>query len=259
VKLHRILAVTHRYAHEQKRNFSRMSELFYWPVMDLLLWGLSSRWHQSIAKADVPLLMTMLACILLWQILWRSNQAITMGLVAEIWDKNLRNLFSTPLSISEWIAGVMLVGLGQTCIAGFIGYLVALLFFDVNLASLGFTLVPLVTGVVLFGWTVGVLSSAVVLRFGNSTLPLLWLFASLSAPFSGVYFPVAMLPDWIQPVSSLLPSTYLFEGVRSIVSTGEIPGGQLLLSLLLNVLYLSLSLYLLTWAFELRKQKGLQQ
>lgn len=259
MKLHRVLAVTRRYAHEQKRNFSRMSELFYWPVMDLLQWGLSTGWHQSVTKADVPILMTMLACILLWQILWRSNQAITMGLVAEIWDKNLCNLFSTPLSISEWIVGVMLVGVGQTCIAGVIGYLVALLFFGIDLTSLGLAIVPLVAGVVLFGWTVGVLSSAVVLRFGNSSLPLLWIFASLSAPFSGVYFPVAMLPGWIQPASSLLPSTYLFEGARTILRTGEVPGEQLLLSLVLNVVYLSLALYLLRWAFELRRQKGLQQ
>lgn len=257
MNFYRVLAVARRYGYEQRRNASRLAELFYWPLVDIFIWGLTSGWHQKMAKDDAPILITMLTCILLWQILWRSNQAIAMGLVAEIWDKNLGNLFSTPLTISEWTVGVMLVGIGQTCIAGCMGYLVALFFFDINLLTIGPAIIPLVLGVIVFGWIVGILSTAVVLKFGNGAVPLLWMFASLSAPFSGVYFPTSMLPEWTKIISYMLPSSYLFEGARGVLRTGVVPTQQLYVGSVLNILYLLAAFYLLLLAFRSRQVRGL--
>ena len=64
---------------------------------------------------------------------------------------------------------------------------------------------------------VGSAAFSLVLKRGD---PLVWFFGALSWVFGGVFFPVDMLPDWLQTVSRLLPITHALDALRATLLTG---------------------------------------
>jgi ABC-2 type transport system permease protein len=77
------------------------------------------------------------------------------------------------------------------------------------------------------------------------------------APFSAVYYPVDVLPPWAQAISSALPMTYVFEGMRKVLRGAPMPLHELLVSFGLNILYLSLTILFFGWMFERSRDRGL--
>ena len=79
----------------------------------------------------------------------------------------------------------------------------------------------------------------------------------LFAPFSAVFYPIEILPEWAKTIAWCLPTTYIFQGMRSILATGGFPISYFWISLALNLTYLAASIFLFHWAFEKSRQKGL--
>ena len=89
--------------------------------------------------------------------------------------------------------------------------------FGFNLLDLGLPLVAFFAVLVLTSWSLGLISAGVILRYGLGAEELAWSLAFLLLPICCVYYPVSVLPDWLQPVALALPPTHVFEGMRSIL------------------------------------------
>jgi ABC-2 type transport system permease protein len=98
----------------------------------------------------------------------------------------------------------------------------------------------------LFGIALGIFASALVLRFGPASEWIVWPVPAFLSPFAAVFYPVSSLPQWMQPVSYLLPPSYVFEGMRTIVTGGAYRGTALLLSACLAMLYILLASWFFT-------------
>ena len=55
---------------------------------------------------------------------------------------------------------------------------------------------------------------ALLIRFGLSAETFAWAALFFIQPLCGVFYPISILPEWLQPVSMLIPATYIFEGMR---------------------------------------------
>jgi ABC-2 type transport system permease protein len=55
------------------------------------------------------------------------------------------------------------------------------------------------------------------LRNGLGAESMAWTIMFLFLPLTCVYYPVAVLPEWLQYISWALPPTYVFEGMRALV------------------------------------------
>ena len=86
---------------------------------------------------------------------------------------------------------------------------------------------------------------------------LAWMVAFIFAPFSAVFYPLHVLPQWAQGIAWCLPTTYVFEGMRSILSSGYFPVHYFWISLLLDAVYLAIALAVFRFAFEKTRAKGL--
>ncbi len=78
------------------------------------------------------------------------------------------------------------------------------------------------------------LASAGVVLVSKEGEPVSWAFGTLSALAGGVYFPVDLLPSWLEPVSRALPTTHVLAVVRSTVSDGARASGSPMLVLALS-------------------------
>ena len=118
----RIKGIYFRYMYVLLKGPQQLSDLFYWPLIDILLWGLASVWLSShSAEPNLPLML--ITGLILWQIIWRGSIDVSISLLQEFWHRNLMNLFSTPLKISEWTLGVVLLCLCKLCLTVTVGAL----------------------------------------------------------------------------------------------------------------------------------------
>lgn len=256
MNLLRIKGIFFRYFFTMLKGPQQLSDLFYWPFVDILLWGLTSSWIQKQSHAsDLPLII--LTGLIFWQITWRGSVDISMNLLQEFWNRNLVNMFSTPLKTSEWIIGVVVLCLCKLAVAVGFGVLMVYLLYSLNIFALGWAFLPFAALLLMFGWALGLYASGLIVYWGHQVEMLAWTLPFVFAPFSAVYYPVETLPSWAQKISWSLPTTYVFEGMRQILRGDPFPWSNFLMSFLLNLLFLCLSFFFFSWMFEKSRLKGL--
>ncbi|MES2273789.1 MAG: ABC transporter permease [Chlamydiota bacterium] len=253
----RIKGVFFRYLYVLKKGPQQLSDLFYWPLVDILLWGLTSIWIQDQSPDTPNLSLILLTGLIFWQITWRGSIDISVSLLQEFWHRNLINLFSTPLKISEWISGILLLCLCKLAITVSFGALAVYFLYSLNVFSVGWAFFPFGASLLIFGWALGFLASSAIIYWGHQVEAFAWMIGFVFAPFSAVFYPVHILPLWAQKIAWCLPTTYIFEGMRSMLNHGSFPVRDFWISIGLNSIYLSLSLILFKFMLEKSRAKGL--
>ena len=255
MNISRIRGVFFRYFYTLK-DFSQLSDLFYWPLVDILLWGLTSIWiQQQNVVANLPLIM--MTALIFWQIAWRGSLGISFNLLQEFWHRNLVNLFSTPLKISEWICGTLLLTFCKLLVSVAFGALMVYILYALNVFTVGWAFLPFGALLFVFGWTIGFVSAGLIIYWGHKVEMFAWMLPFLFAPFSAVFYPVQVLPEWAQFIAWSLPTTYVFEGMRQILQGSAFPYTFFWTSLALNLIYLSAAIFFFKIMFEKSRVKGL--
>lgn len=248
----RIYALFLRHWYPLKRDFDLLTDMLYWPILDTITWGLASTWMTAVGSGTPTIVLSILLALILWNILWRSQMEIARNLIDEIWNQNLVNLFSTPLTLREWIVSVLGQSIVKMLLAATAVSGVIVLMYAANIFVLGWWVLPLFVNTVLTGWCIGFLSASIVIRYGAKMQTVVWTLPAIFYPLSAVYFPVEQLPVFWQWVTRLVPTTYVFEGMRSLIFHDTISVPSLLLSFGMNLVYLVLSI----WWFVNRFRKS---
>ena len=256
MKFHRINALLIRHLYLYKRSFPRIMDVVYWPLMEILIWGFLSVYIEKLNLGGWNAVTVLLGAVIFWDLLNQSQKAVSIAFLEEIWEKNLLNIFVTPLKVSEFLSASALIGFVRISLVGVIISALAYLFYHFNIFMIGFALVPFVLNLFIFGWGLGLFANAIILRFGTSAQILAWGFITLIQPFSAVFYPVSVLPALLQPLAYLLPSTYVLEGMRSVLATGVLPEGLLIGAFISNAIYLSLFVWFFYRMFAHVKRVG---
>lgn len=247
-----------RYAYLYRRSMARIFEIVFWPVMDLLVWGfLTSYLVNEGGGHQANFLTFLLGAMIFWDILYRAQQGVTLPFLEDIWGRSLLNVFIAPVRLSEVLAATYLVGFVKILFTAGILSLLALGLYSYNLYDLGIAMVPLFANLLLTGWAVGMVTTALILRWGQAAEALAWGVPFLFQPFSAVFYPVSALPTWLQPVALGLPSTHVFEGMRQVMREGHLSGDHLAWALGLNVVYLALGGWFFAHMVEEARRRGL--
>ncbi len=253
----RIGAVVMRHLYHFRRSWDRIFDAVYWPVIDLVLWGITTKWLSEQLGEHIHFLLIMLTAIVFWQIVWRANYEVSVNLLEEFWSMNLVNLFSTPLRVWEWICGVMLLGFVKSGFTLVVCLLASWLLYSLNIFAVGYMFAPFLLALMIFGWCLGLCASALIVRYGQKIQAIAWAFGFVLAPFCGVYYPVTQLPGWAQTIAWALPGTYVFDGMRKILQDEVMPFEYLIKAYLLCAVYLYLSTRFFLYMFEKRREQGL--
>jgi len=218
----RVAAMALRYIYLLRSSLPRMLEMMYWPLMQMLTWGFMQTFLARAgvpAEGGVPMAAAgaLIGAVLLWDILIRAQQGFSFSFLEELWSRNLANLLMSPLRPVEFIVALMAMSIVRLSIGMIPIIFLATLFFGFDLLSLGVAFAAFFAVLVCFAWGVGLLVSGLLLRFGLGVENLVWSVIFIVQPLGAVYYPVSALPTWLQPVSWLLPPTYVFEGLRGVL------------------------------------------
>jgi len=254
----RIRAIFLRYFYYFAK-FDHLSELFYWPSIDIFLWGMMSMWVQSESgpKSDVALLI--LTGLVFWQVIWRGSYEITSNLLQEFLNRNLVNLFSSPLKLGEWMAATMMTSFTKILITLSFSSVLVWLLYSLNIFKVGLSIIPYVALLTCSGWWMGYLSAGIIVYFGQRFQMLAWMMPFVFAPFSAIFYPLSALPSWGQFISKGLPMTYIFQGMRQVLQEGTFNVQMFWMSTILNLVCLFLTMAFFKVMFEKSREKGLSR
>lgn len=253
---HRILSITRRYWYLFKGSWPRVFELAYWPLLNVVTWGFTSRFleHQSSWVASAAGIMV--SSVLLWDILFRGQLGVSVSFLEELWSRNLAHIFISPLRPSEWVASLMLMSLLRLLIGVVPAILVAQLLYHYSIFDLGLALIPLAANLIVMGWWLGLIIIGLILRWGMGAEGLAWMAVFVLMPISAVFYPVETLPAWLRVFSWCLPSTYVFEGMRAVLHGQGLRLDLLLPAIGLNIACLIGSYGLFLWFLGRARRDG---
>jgi len=213
-------------------------------VATLSIGALLSESFNTMSGGGMNLVLAVVGGVLLWDFCTRIMQGVTTAFLEDVWSRNFLNLFASPLSISEYITGLVITSVLTSTLGVVVMLLLATGVFHLQFFSMGLPLVAFLTVLFVFGISLGIFASAIVLRLGPASEWLLWPLPALLSPFAAVFYPLAVLPHWMQWVSRALPPAYVFEGMRALLAADRpFPGILLFQGSLVAVLELLLAAY----------------
>ena len=235
----RIGAVILRHWYLIAGSWPRFLDLCYWPLVQMILWGFIQTFLMQQSNFFAQAGGILLAAVMLWDVLFRGQIGLAISFFEEVYSRNLSHLLATPLRIGEYMAALMAVSLMRTVVGLFPATLLAIWFFGFSLYSLGLALIAFFFSLIVFGWSIGLFVAGLVLRYGLGAESFAWAFIFALAPLCGVYYPTAILPGWVQILSDLLPASYIFNGMRSVLIDHAIRPDSLFMAFGLNAVWLA--------------------
>jgi ABC-2 type transport system permease protein len=215
--LGRVWAMLLRYLYLLRGSWPRALELLYWPTLQMLIWGFMSQFLYVNSNYVFRAFGVLLAAVMLWDVLFRGQLGLSISFLEEMWARNLGHLFVTPLRPGEWVAALLSMSLIRVLIGVVPASLLAIVLYHYSIFSLGLPLIAFFCVLLAMGWALGLAICGMILRHGMGAESLAWLLVFSLSPVSAVYYPVSILPHWLQHVAWCLPSTYVFEGMRALL------------------------------------------
>jgi ABC-2 type transport system permease protein len=253
----RISAIVYRHMKPTMRDPMRLMDMFYWPLLDIVLWGFTAVWLGTVNPNQPKATLMLLSALVLWQVVFRSSIEVTRNFLEELWHHNFINLFASPLKSSEWLLALLLISLINSLWNLLFGSFMVYLFFGVNILYLGFWIAPFFIVLAMFGWFCGMMSCSVVFNFGRRSEVIAWSFPWFFSTFSCVFYPLDVLPAKIQIVAKFIPCTAIFENVRLVAMGHQVDIFLYLRGLGLAIVFLCCSLATLAYFFDRALTRGL--
>jgi ABC-2 type transport system permease protein len=213
----RIWAMLLRYLYLLRSSWPRALELLYWPTLQMVIWGFMSQFLYVNSNYVFRAFGVLLAAVMLWDVLFRGQLGLSISFLEEMWARNLGHLFVTPLRPFEWVASLLSMSLIRVLIGVVPAALLAIVLYHYSIFSLGLPLVAFFAVLLAMSWALGLAICGLILRHGMGAESLAWLAVFTLSPVSAVYYPVSILPSWLQHIAWALPSTYVFEGMRALL------------------------------------------
>lgn len=255
--LRRIAAMILRHVYLFRGSWPRFLDLTYWPTVQMTMWGFLTVFLAAKSNFFAQAFGVLLSGALLWDVLFRGQIGMFYSFLEEIWSRNLGHLFVTPLRPIELALSLMVVSVLKTTVGLVPATLAAMAIFDFSIYALGLPLIGFYLNLMVMGWAIGLVMCGLIMRYGMGAENLAWGTAFIMTPITAIYYPVAVLPAWLQPISLSLPSTHVFEGMRAILIDGAFRADLLLNAALLNLVYLTVGLVAFHAFFQVARRRGL--
>jgi ABC-2 type transport system permease protein len=252
----RIFAVMLRHLYILRGSVPRLVELAYWPTVQMIVWGLITQSLAPTMNWQAQAAGILISAVLLWDLLFRAQLGMSISFLEEMWSRNLGHLFVSPLRPWEWVAALMAMSLIRTLIGVVPAALLAILLYHWNIFSLGLPLLAFFANLIVTGWAIALVVLALILRYGMGAEGLAWAIVFAIAPISAIYYPVAVLPGWLQWVALATPPAHVFEGMRGLLHGEGFDAGHFAAAVGLNLVWLAIGCGTFIYGFHRARDRG---
>jgi ABC-2 type transport system permease protein len=233
----RVSAVVRRHFYVTVNSPARLIELGFWPIVDLVLWGMITTFLLR-AGAELPVPVSFfLGAVIMWDLVFRSKNAVALCLLEEAHSRNLISMFASPITPTEYLAGAVAWGLTKVAWTWSVMALLAWGLFRFGVLRIGPEIAVFAAILIVFGIGLALIVIGCVLRFGYAADELTWALAGVVVPFSAVFYPVAALPGWARAIAWALPPAHVFEALRASLAGRPAAWGSVPFAAVLSLVY----------------------
>lgn len=255
--LRRIWGLVYRHLALYRRSWPRVVELMYWPILQMVVWGFVTAYLAGVQANTASIAAgALLGGVLLWEVTLRSQMGFSISFLEEIWSRNLGHVFVSPLRPRELVAGLMCMSVIRVLVGVTPAVILAWFLYAFGLFAMGPVVVAFFVALLVMGWAVALGVTALILRYGAGAEALAWSVLFGLAPFSAVFYPVSVLPAWLQPVALALPSAHVFEGMREALLHGTIAWGHLGAAFALDAFWMAVMAWVFMRQFQGARVRG---
>ena len=245
-----------RHGYDARRNLNRVADTIYWPAQNMIVWGFFTLYLSRDHRLEAGLAGYILGATMLWGMFYSFQRDLAVGFMEELWSRNLVNLFSTPLRVSEYMTGLVLLNLFKALLGLLIAAVIAGFCYAENLFPFLPGFLPFLLVLILFSLSLGLIITGLIVRFTTKIQTLAWSFAGLLMPISCVFYPLSALPKWLRPLAWGLPTTHAFEGMREEMAAGVISLTHFAWGMGLSLAYFVFALFFFRRMFESARMHG---
>ncbi len=256
MNFNKIYALALRHLYLISNSFPRIIDLIYWPTVQIFLWGFISKFFTLNSDYYSNTVGIILTAAILYDFLFRVSISFNMMFLEEIWSRNFTNLFIAPIKLSEIITALTLTAILRAMIGLIPAAILAIPLFGVSIFQLGLPLLYLLLSLYLFGVTLGLLVTSGLLRFGPSFENIAWASLFSLAPLGCIYYPIDVLPNFLQIIAKTLPLVHIFEEMRNILLNGTVNSFDIIKSISLSILYFIIGIIIFYVSFFGAKVRG---
>jgi ABC-2 type transport system permease protein len=257
IALRRIWGLMYRHLTLYRRSWPRLVDLAYWPILQMCIWGFTSSFFAArLGSGGAITVGALLGGVLLWEMALRSHLGFAVTFMEEVWSRNLGHMFISPLRPWEMLAALigmsvirMVLGVGPAVI-------LAALLYHFNLLTVGPVLILFGLNLMIMGWWIALACTSLILSQGGGAEALVWSSLVGLAPLAAVYYPVGVMPHWLQWIALSLPAAHVFEGLRAAITHGTILWDHLAWAAGLNLLWLTGASLLFWQQFQAARRNG---
>ena len=252
----RIYALVLRHIHIWRSSIMRIVDSIYWPAVQMVTWGFMTQFLSGQTSYVGQAFGVLLSGLMLWEVVVRGNLSLSIAFLEEMWSRNLGHLFVSPIRSWELATGIIVVAILRTLLGMIPVSLMAWAFFGYSIYTLGLPLLAFFVILQMFSWSIGLMMSGLIMRVGQSAETFAWAAVFILLPLSGVYYPITVLPNWMQVIAHLIPTSYVFEGMRTILRDHAVDWHLLAVAAGLSVVYLVVGFQVFLWFFRSSRRHG---
>ena len=257
MKPYRIKAVILRHAYEVYHNANHVAYMVYWPIVNIVVWGFFTLYLRHGDRLQPGVISCLLGAVILWGLFNAFQRDVAVGFLEELWSRNLVSLFASPLSVTEYVSGLLIITLGKALVGLIVESLIAWLFYYYNIFPMLLLLIPFILNLVLFALAMGIVITGLIFRYTTRFQAMAWSLAGILMPLSCVFYPLSSLPRGLRPIAVILPTTHSFEGMRDAIGMGAFSLLHFSWGFGLNVIYFMLAILLFRSMYEAARTRGL--
>jgi ABC-2 type transport system permease protein len=252
----RVLAIVLRHWYLLSSSWPRVFDLMYWPAVQMLMWGFLQMYVAQNSGFFARAAGTFIGAVMLWDVLFRGQLGFSISFLEEMYARNMGNLMMSPLRPAEFVLALMIMSIIRIAIGMVPVSLLAIAFFGFNLWALGLALVLFFIKLFLTSWSVAIFVAGLLLRNGLGAESLAWGIMFMFLPLTCVYYPVSVLPGWLQIFAWMLPPTYVFEGMRALIGDHVFRADLMAQAFALNVLLMAAAVAGFLWLLKSARREG---
>ncbi len=238
------------------KNSAELAWIFVYPFVALLSIGLFA-YYISLSGGPPEAVLFVLVGVIVWNFYDLTQRAVTYGMTYDMWSNSLRHGMVNASGTKEFIIGNSFYGLLTSYLVVIFVGIAGIMAFGFNVFSAGPVLIISLLPVFLFATSIGLLINSLMITRGHNWMSLIWSISGVIMIFSGVFYPLDILPEAVRFIALSLPTTYSIDALRAVFGFTAAPIFEsIFIAFLISVVYLVICIFIFTKAVKRSKTTG---
>lgn len=232
-----------------------MFDVFIFTTLNILLFGFIANYLSEGSNSFQA--NSLLVSVVFWEVIRINQYSTSVSSMWNVWSHNLSNMFIAPIRVTEYLLAHIISATLKSIFILIFAVILARTVFHLNILALG--ILPIVfsyVNMVIFGTAIGLVLIGLVFQYGTRIQALTWAVIYFIQPLCAVFFPVTILPVFIQPLAYFFPVTYFFEWLRSIHNGTPYSLSKIMAAFILNIAYLLICSFIFSRQLAAAKRSG---